>query len=156
MSSFAKAATIRGGATPRRTDVRPFRGTRKSESAIKLLQEIENRNKDREDVYVICDNAKYYKSSAVKEHLEDSRLKLLFLPPYSPNLNLIERLWRILKKTVSENRYYEVFDDFQKALIKFMENKSERRKAEYACLMTEKFHISSQPEFLNFNLENVG
>ncbi len=87
---------------------------------------------------------------------EGSPLKLLFLPPYSPNLNLIERLWRILKKTVSENRYYEVFDDFQKALIKFLEDRIERRKAEYARLMTEKFHMFSQPEFLNFDLENVG
>ncbi|MGY0408729.1 MAG: transposase [Polaribacter sp.] len=47
-----------------------------------------------------------------------------FLPPYSPNLNIIERLWKILKKKVVYNKFYLQFDDFRKKVIEFLENKS--------------------------------
>jgi len=57
-------------------------------------------------LYVICDNARYYRSKAVQEYLETSRIKLVFLPPYAPN-HLIERFWKFLKKNVLYNRYYE-------------------------------------------------
>ncbi|MFN4894543.1 MAG: transposase [Pseudomonadota bacterium] len=45
-------------------------------------------------------------------------MKIIFLPPYSPNLNLIERLWRFLKKIVLYNRCYERFADFKAAILK--------------------------------------
>jgi transposase len=61
------------------------------------------------------------------------------LPPYSPNLNLIERLWRFLKKTALYNIYYEKFADFRKAILNFFKN-IKRYKAELASLMTLRFH----------------
>lgn len=66
-------------------------------------------------IYVICDNARYYRSKAVQEYPKDSRIKLVFLPAYAPNLNLIERLWKFFKKQVLYNRYYETFGDFRNA-----------------------------------------
>ena len=47
--------------------------------------------------YVICDNARYYHCKAVEDDLKTARINLLFLPPYAPNLNLIERLWKFFK-----------------------------------------------------------
>ncbi|MFU7503163.1 MAG: transposase [Candidatus Tisiphia sp.] len=48
--------------------------------------------KYKEKIYLICDNAGYYKSKKVKEYLVNSKIELVFLPPYNPNLNPIELL----------------------------------------------------------------
>lgn len=66
-------------------------------------------------LYIILDNARYYHSAIVKLFLEKhQRLKFIFLPPYSPNLNLIERIWKFTKKNVCYNKYYEDFASFRK------------------------------------------
>jgi len=49
-------------------------------------------------IHVICDNAPYYRSKAAQDYLKASRIQLVFLPPYTPNLNLIERLWSFLRR----------------------------------------------------------
>ncbi|MFO0416455.1 MAG: transposase [Pseudomonadota bacterium] len=61
----------------------------------------------------------------VKAFIETSKEEIIFLPPYYPNLyypnlNLIERLWRVLKKIVLYNRYYERFADFKAAILKLL------------------------------------
>lgn len=50
------------------------------------------------------------------------------LPPYSPNLNLIERLWKLMRKKVINNRYYERFKDFRDAVLGFFENAENMKK----------------------------
>ncbi len=55
-------------------------------------------------LYVICDNARYYKAKRVSAYLENSRIDLVPLPPYGPNLNLIERLWKFFKRQVLHNQ----------------------------------------------------
>ncbi|WP_220017680.1 transposase [Candidatus Rhabdochlamydia oedothoracis] len=59
-------------------------------------------------IVVICDNAAYYRSKIVANYLKTSRVEIKFLPPYSPDLNLIERLWRFMNKKVRNNRYTEM------------------------------------------------
>jgi transposase len=54
------------------------------------------------------------------EFFQKSLAQGLFLPPYSPNLNLIERLWRFLKKIVLYNLQYELFADFKAAILKLL------------------------------------
>jgi len=90
-----------------------------AESTIQLLEVIENKYPLASTIYVILDNARYHFSKKVKTFLEASRVKLIFLPSYSPNLNLIERLWKFFKKKVLYNQYYEKVDDFRKACIQF-------------------------------------
>lgn len=92
------------------------------DSTIQLLEMLENKYALAATIYVILDNAKYHYSKKVKKFLETSRIKLIFLPSYSPNLNLIERLWHFFKKKVLYNIYYEKLDDFRKACIKFFRN----------------------------------
>jgi transposase len=89
---------------------------------------------------VICDNARSYRSKAVQAYLEDSRIKLVFLPPYAPNLNPIERLWKLFKKTTLYNRYYESFGDFRSACEGFFDN-SHLYRAQMRSLLTENFAI---------------
>jgi transposase len=68
------------------------------------------------------ETAVYYADRTVKAFLKTSKVQIIFLPPYSPNLNLIERLWRFLKKIVLYNRYYERFADFKGAILRFFAN----------------------------------
>lgn len=92
-------------------------------------------------IYVICDNAGYYRSKAVQAYLQDSRIKLVFLPAYAPNLNLIERLWKFFKKQVLYNRYYETFGDFRTACEDFFNN-PQRYRRQLRSLLTENFAIT--------------
>mgnify|MGYP000058933580 CR=1 FL=1 len=91
-------------------------------STIALLRQIEAAHPEAPVITVYCDNARYYRAKAVSEYLAGSRIQLIFLPPYSPNLNLIERLWKFFKKQVLYNRYYERFDDFQRACRQFFDD----------------------------------
>lgn len=94
-------------------------------------------------IYVICDNAAYYRSKAVQEYLKDSRIKLVFLPPYAPNLNLIERLWKFFKKQVLYNRYHESYGSFRKACEDFFSNPGQYH-GELRSLLTENFAITGR------------
>jgi transposase len=72
---------------------------------------------------IIADNARYYRSIMVSEYLQKHpRINLIFLPPYSPNLNLIERLWRFYKQNILYGIYHKTFTDFKKETLNFFEN----------------------------------
>ncbi len=111
-----------------------------AQSTICLLKKIESKHPDAESIYTICDNARYYRSKKVKVYLEKSKIKLVFLPPYSPNLNLIERLWKYFRKIVLYNKYYETFDEFKKACKSFF-RQSKKYKESISSLLTENFQI---------------
>lgn len=76
---------------------------------------------DKKKIHVFCDNARYYRNKDVTAYLSTSSIELHFLPPYSPNLNPIERLWKWMKETVIYNTYYEEFEDFCGAIRGFFE-----------------------------------
>ena len=76
----------------------------------------------------------------MQEYVLTSRIEFKFLPPYAPNLNLIERLWRFMNKLIRNNKYYEKFVDFEKAVLDFFGNISVHKKA-LASLLIKKFHI---------------
>ncbi len=92
-------------------------------------------------LFVISDNAKYYRSKLVAEYLSrNKRIKLIFLPSYSPNLNLIERLWKFYKKEILYDTYYEKFIDFKNATIAFFEN-IEIHKEQLLSLLKDNFYF---------------
>jgi transposase len=91
-------------------------------------------------LYVICDNARYYRSKAVQEYLEDSRVMLVFLRPYAPNLNPIERTWKLFKKMTRYNRYYNSFGGFRSNCEGFFSN-SHLYRDQMRSLLTEDFAI---------------
>jgi transposase len=64
---------------------------------------------------------------------------LLFLPAYSPNLNLIERFWKFVKKTCLYSKYYADHHVFQQAIIACIEQAADKHKEELASLLTLKF-----------------
>ena len=69
-------------------------------TTVVLLEQIADAYPAAKKITVILDNARYYRSKVVAEYLRHSRIELVFLPPYSPNLNLIELFWKFLKKQV--------------------------------------------------------
>lgn len=91
-----------------------------AQSTISLFKKIEAYNKEADTIYAIADNARYYRAKLVNEYLETSKIEIIFLPPYSPNLNLIERLWKYFKKNVLYNEYYEKFEEFKLACKNFI------------------------------------
>ena len=91
-------------------------------------------------IYVICDNARYYRSKLVSHFLETSKTQLVFLPSYSPNLNLIERLWKFMKKKVLYNKYYEQFNIFKQTTLEFFDN-IQRYKTELDSLLTNNVRL---------------
>jgi transposase len=93
--------------------------TLNAEATIQFIRKIEKAYPTKKRIHVFCDNAPYYRNKAVKRHLETSRVKLHFLPPYSPNLNPIERLWKWMKERVIYNTYYEYFEEFRAAVLGF-------------------------------------
>jgi transposase len=88
-------------------------------TTIAFLQHLEDAYPTMNKVHVFCDNASYYDNKDVKAYLENSKIQLHFLPPYSPNLNPIERLWKWMKEVVVYNTYYEEFDAFRDAIFGF-------------------------------------
>ena len=93
------------------------------QATIALYERIQEQNLDKTSIYVFCDNASYYHGAEVKAWLEQNpRITQLFLPPYSPNLNLIERLWKFLRKKVINTTFYPTFLEFQTAIRVFFAN----------------------------------
>jgi transposase len=93
--------------------------TLNAESTLQFFQRIEEAYHGKQKIHVFCDNASYYRNKTVKEYLEKSKIIHHFLPPYSPNLNPIERLWKWMKECVIYNTYYEYFEEFKKAILGF-------------------------------------
>ncbi|MBK7884375.1 MAG: transposase [Chitinophagaceae bacterium] len=67
-------------------------------------------------------------------------IDLIYLPPYSPNLNLIERLWRYFKKKIMKNKYYENYTLFENAVETFFQTFNDRI-ADMKSLLNFKFGI---------------
>ena len=74
------------------------------------------------------------------DKLEGTNIKLAFLPPCSPNLNLIEGVWKFFKKNVLYNKYYKNIKDFRKACIKFFKSFATYTE-EISAIMNADFHI---------------
>ena len=93
-----------------------------AQSTIRLL-EATAKKQPHGKIYFIIDNASHHHAKIVRKWiLHHPRLKLIFLPPYSPNLNLIERLWKFFHKKVTNNQYYETFKEYQNATFNFFDN----------------------------------
>lgn len=111
-----------------------------SVSTINLLEQIQDKH-PLGRIYLIWDNARYYYSKSVQHYLRGHpRLIPKFLPPYSPNLNLIERLWRLFHQKTLYNHYYETFPDFKQSVLGFFDNLHKYKK-EMRTLLTDSFQL---------------
>jgi transposase len=105
-----------------------------------FLEEIKKQYNQATSICIILDNARYQRSDIVQTTAAFFNINLIYLPPYSPNLNLIERLWRYFKKQIMKNKYYPDYKTFELAVETFFIN-FEERKIEIEKLLNFKFGI---------------
>ncbi len=87
-----------------------------------FLEGLLARYKDAGKVLLVLDNARAHHSKALEPFLtaNKNKLELLFLPPYSPNMNPMEWFWKFLRNQVTHNTFFSSFVKFQRALVKFI------------------------------------
>lgn len=117
-----------------------------SESLKAFLTKLLNKHPGDNKIHAILDNAGYHKSEEVKNHAKLLLIELHFLPPYSPNLNPIERLWKIMHEQVSYNKYYEKFSEFTDATLEFFRTIARKKKL-LQSRITDNFQILDSPRF---------
>jgi transposase len=138
-----KRLNILGAYSPDDHDYVDLRLTKENitgEQFVKLLEALRAKHPDTEKFILYLDNARYYSKPCVKAWLANHReFRLVPLPAYSPNLNLIERLWKFLRKKAL-NRWHKTFEEMQTAVAEVLDRLGDYRD-ELATLMTERFAI---------------
>lgn len=110
-----------------------------ADSTITLFETLNQKYPLSHRLHIILDNARYHYSRSVRDWVQNNgRINLVFLPPYSPELNLIERVWKFFKKNVLYNRYHENLQTFREASIEFFQ-RIDQRKAEMTALLAGGF-----------------
>jgi transposase len=111
-----------------------------SSSVVELLNKIRAKYPESE-ITLVMDNARYQRCHFVQDNAKEQGIELLFLPPYSPNLNLIERLWKLTKRRCLTNRHYKDFKGFCTAIDTCLDDLSGPLKDELTSLMTLNFQF---------------
>lgn len=97
---------------------------------------------------LVLDNARYQKCQRVEALAASLQIELLYLPAYSPNLNLIERLWKFVKKTCLYSKYYANFHDFKQAISACLAQTHTTYKTELDSLLTLKFQTFKESQIM--------
>lgn len=111
-----------------------------AQSTRRLYEKLLAAHPDVPVLYVVCDNARYYKNKELTAWLAGTRIRQVFLPPYSPNLNLIERLWKYLRQKIINATFYRTKGQFRQVVLGFFDRLPEFGQ-DLASLLTSKFHI---------------
>ena len=111
-----------------------------AQSTRRLYEKVLAAHPDTPRIYVICDNARYYKNQELTAWLVDKPLVQVFLPPYSPNLNLIERLWKFLRQKIINTTFFRTKGQFKTAVLDFF-NRLDEFGPELASRLRLKFHV---------------
>ena len=122
-----------------------------SETLIEFLKKLKGKFGDK-PIAIVLDNARYQHCFTVKTMARSLGIHLLFLPPYSPNLNIIERLWKFTKKKILYAKYYEKPCEFHLAIETFFKNANLNYMTELKTLLTLKFQFFDTEDSLIYPL----
>jgi transposase len=117
-----------------------------AQSVIELFELMMSKHPETKYFRIYLDNARYQHAALLKEWIEKTKKEkgvtfdLRHLPAYSPNLNLIERLWKFLRKEALQ-KWHARFEDMLKAVADVLDNLPRYRK-QLETLMTERFHLT--------------
>jgi transposase len=111
-----------------------------ADAMIRFLKDLELFSKARK-IHVILDNAKSNKNKKLDLFLQTSRIEMHYLPPYSPNLNAIERLWKIMRETKLYNRYYKSSVEFLREIRNFFTEDIPRMTDILTSRITDRFQV---------------
>jgi len=99
-------------------------------------------------ITLVLDNARYQKCKLVAQLAQTLNIELLYLPAYSPNLNLIERLWKFVKKECLYSKYYDQFGGFKQAIQQCLTQTHTTHKNALDSLLALKFQTFQKAQFL--------
>ncbi len=99
-------------------------------------------------ITIFLDNARYQRCALVMEKAKSLNIELCFLPSYSPNLNLIERIWKFVKKKCLYAHYYEKFPAFKTAISKCLDETMTTHKSDLDSLLTLRFQLFEKTQFV--------
>lgn len=99
-------------------------------------------------ITLVLDNARYQRCRLVQDLAAQLGIELLFLPSYSPNLNLIERLWKFVKSECLNGKYYETFEDFQTSIEACLSELASEHCSAMKTLLTRNFQLFDKEQFL--------
>ena len=117
-------------------------------SVCALLEKLRTQFQDL-PLVLILDNARYQRCALVAAKAQELKITLVFLPPYSPNLNLIERLWKFVKQKTLYNQHYPKYELYYKAILNCLEQTHTTYQQELDTLLVAKFqsfqNVTIQP-----------
>ena len=99
-------------------------------------------------ITLVLDNARYQRCRLVQDLANSLGIELLFLPSYSPNLNLIERLWKFVKGECLNGKYYKTFPDFQASIEDCLRKTSTKHRDALDSLISRNFQLFDKETFL--------
>ena len=112
-----------------------------ADTVVALLERIAKEYKGR-PIHIFLDNARYQHCPLVKDTAVRLGIALEFLPPYSPNLNLIERLWKFVKAEVLAATYFQDAKTFQNAIVHFLNQLHKKKmKNELLTRLSSNFQL---------------
>jgi transposase len=113
-------------------------------SVCELLQKVRKAHPDRDiPVKLVMDNARYQRCKLVDAEAKLLGIEIVFLPPYSPHFNLIERLWKFVKKTCLYSCYYHDFESYKRSILDCLANTNLAHKDKLKKLLNPKFQSFS-------------
>ncbi len=118
-----------------------------SDSICDMLDKISNCNY-KNPITIVLDNARYQRCKKVTEYAKKLNIELLFLPSYSPNLNIIERLWKFVKKKL-QNNYYAKFENFRIAVESILNEVDDKYKNDIKSLLNLRFQTFDKVSLLS-------
>lgn len=107
---------------------------------VEFLKQLKQKYPDK-PIAIALDNARYQHCFFVTTWAKSLGIHLLFLPPYSPNLNIIERVWKFTKKEILNARYYDTPPLFHQAIRTFFQNINVNHKKQLEKLLTLNFQF---------------
>jgi transposase len=107
-------------------------------SVCELLEKLHQQFSDL-PIVLIMDNARYQRCKLVLEKAASLNIQIIFLSSYSPNLNLIERLWKFVKRKALYNQYYKDYAQFCQSISDCLEQAHTTHKEALDTLLTPKF-----------------
>lgn len=110
------------------------------QSVISFLKDLEAKYPDK-TLHIICDNGRSNKNKEIQEFLTNSRIQIHYLPPYSPNLNAIERLWKVMRERTTYNKYYAKFAEFKDKINEFFSVTVDEIKDVLAIRINDNFEM---------------
>ena len=106
-----------------------------------FLDSIKEKYIEKNVIHLILDQASYNKAFEVREYAYKLGIHLHYLPPYSPNLNSIERLWKVMNEKARNNVFFETAKKFKMRIKQFFDDEVDQILPNLRSTINDKFHI---------------